>query len=134
MANILFVCTSNKDRSPALEKYFKIIENDSMCFEGSNFRSAGVNKYFTAKHGTKLITLEDIAWANCIVYAEEIHKEITHRMFPEHINSWAQQHRYSLKKELILGPDCGEFKPDANGFDEAYLTKAEQKLIAARCY
>lgn len=47
--NILFICTSNKDRSPALQEYFSII------YPQHAFKSAGVNKYFTKKHGTVLV-------------------------------------------------------------------------------
>lgn len=68
--NILFVCTSNKDRSPALENYFR--ENDNR----HEYRSAGVNRYFTAKHGTRYLTQEDLKWAGKVVFAEDCHYAI----------------------------------------------------------
>jgi len=73
--NVLFICTSNKDRSPALEEFFK------HHFPNNSYRSAGVNKYFTAKKGTHYLTIEDIEWANLIVYAEPIHYTIADRDF-----------------------------------------------------
>lgn len=72
---ILFVCTSNKDRSPALEKYF----TDN--YPEHEFKSAGVNKYFTGKHGTHYLTVEDILWADLLVTAERVHLDIIARDF-----------------------------------------------------
>lgn len=74
-SNVIFICTSNKDRSPALEKYFA--EN----YPEHNFRSAGVNKFFTGKNDTHYLTLEDIDWADMLVCAERIHIEIIVRDF-----------------------------------------------------
>lgn len=73
--NILFVCTSNQDRSPALEKYFRI------RLPHNEYRSAGINKYFTEKKGTHYLTEEDIEWADLIVFAEKIHLQIAQQKF-----------------------------------------------------
>ncbi len=43
--NVLFICTANKDRSRTAEIYF------SNKYPGMRFRSAGINKYLSEKHG-----------------------------------------------------------------------------------
>jgi len=74
--NVLFICTSNKDRSPALEKYFKFM------YPKHEYRSAGVNKYFCEKKSTHYVTYNDLyVWADLIVCAEKIHIEILERDF-----------------------------------------------------
>lgn len=67
--NILFVCTSNKDRSPALERHFR------EKYPQHSYRSAGINTYFTQKHGTHFLTKEDVEWADLVVGADEIHTD-----------------------------------------------------------
>jgi len=108
--NILFICTSNKDRSPALVDYFK--DN----YPEHSYRSAGVNKYFTAKKGTHYLTCEDIKWADLIVYAEDIHYIVADRDF---YDSQAE-----VKDNITLG--LGEYKQGQIGED--YLLKADLKL------
>lgn len=66
---ILFVCTSNKDRSPALEKHFR------EKYPEHEYRSAGINHYFTSKKGTHEITKEDVDWCDYLICAEKIHYE-----------------------------------------------------------
>ena len=51
---VVFICTSNKDRSPALEKYFKKV------YPQHTFSSAGVNQYFCGKKDTKYLTIETL--------------------------------------------------------------------------
>lgn len=75
--NVLFICTSNKDRSPALEKYF------TANYPHHNFKSAGVNKYFTTLRETHYLDKYDLIWADYFVFAEDIHEEIARRDFPE---------------------------------------------------
>lgn len=66
---ILFVCTSNKDRSPALEKHFR------EKYPQHEYRSAGINAHFTNQHRTHFLTKEDVEWADLVVGAEEIHAD-----------------------------------------------------------
>lgn len=75
---VLILCTSNKDRSPAVEKYLREI------YQNSEFRSAGVNNYFCNKKGTKLVTREDISWCNLILFAEQIHLDVLKREMAVH--------------------------------------------------
>lgn len=108
--NILFVCTSNKDRGPALEEYFK--DN----YPNHYYKSAGVNKYFTAKKGTTYITVDLINWADIVVYAEQIHYDIACRDIPDR--------GVGFKDCLVLG--LGEYKQGQIGED--YLIKADMRL------
>jgi predicted protein tyrosine phosphatase len=108
--NILFVCTSNKDRSPALEKYFRA------NYPWHKYRSAGVNMYFCYKKGTHLITLEDVNWSDVIVFCEDIHEVVTKRMF-----GLMYDH---LGPTVIL--NLGEYKQGDVGED--YLMRAEERL------
>lgn len=121
--NILFVCASNKDRSPALVKYFEATHPNH------SYRSAGVNKYFTGKHGTHYLALEDIAWADMIVFAESVHLDVATRDFPEYefanngiFRSKSSGH-YKSGQWVVL--ECGEYR---ESLADDYLTKAEYKL------
>ena len=90
---ILFICTSNKDRSPALAEYF------SKAYEGFTCKSAGINKYFCGKHRTHLVTWEDVSWASFIVFCEDIHKKKTAEiLLPSKV----------YKTHIVL--NCGEYK------------------------
>lgn len=105
--NILFICTSNKDRSPALEKYFEEV------YPQHNYKSAGINKYFTNKNWTHYLTIEDVDWADLIVYAEDIHYAITVRDF-----------KVEYKPYITL--NLGEYKQGQ--IREDYLMRVEEKL------
>lgn len=107
---ILFVCTSNKDRSPALEVYF------SEVYPDHQYRSAGVNEYFTGKHGTHYLTVDDIRWADIIVYAEDVHYDVACEKFPGT--------GIGFKDCLVLR--LGEYREGQLGED--YLMAADGKL------
>jgi len=107
---ILFICTSNKDRSPALERYFR--EN----YPRHEYRSAGVNRYFCGKHGTHYLTQTLLHWANFIVFAEREHKRIASRDFKMNI--------LGSRTALVLG--LGEYEKGAISND--YLVRAEERL------
>ena len=70
---ILFVCTSNKDRSPALEKHFR------EKYPQHEYRSAGINRFFTTQNGTHLIEREDVDWCDYVICAERIHYDFIFR-------------------------------------------------------
>ncbi len=107
---ILFVCTSNKDRSPALAKYF------NEAYEAFECKSAGINRYFCAKKGTHLVTFKDLSWARFVVYCEDIHKKRTAElMLPS---------KYHVTNIVL---NCGEYKQGHVGDD--YIVKAENKII-----
>lgn len=105
--NILFVCTSGKDRSPALVKYC------SSVFPRHSYRCAGINRYFCTKNNTHYLTDEDIQWANIIFFVEQIHYTCAWRDFPL---------IQSFNKALMKTLDCGEYRDGTIGED--YLLKA----------
>jgi predicted protein tyrosine phosphatase len=107
---ILFVCTSQKDRSPCLEKHFREKHPQH------EYRSAGVNKYHTSRKGTHYLTQEDIEWADLIVYAEDIHRAIVGRDF-------ALPDRHEMICAIL---NCGEYERGSVGAE--YLACAEWKL------
>lgn len=127
MSNILFVCTSCKDRSPALVQYF------SATAPNNYYRCAGVNKYFCTQKGTHYLTEEDVEWADTIVFAEPVHKEIFNRDFPKY-KAICVGDSYRILNKLptallycqwiILS--CGEYTQGAVGDD--YLMKADLKI------
>lgn len=103
--NVLFICTSNKDRSPALEKYFR-----EKCPQ-HEYRSAGVNKFHTTRKQTHYLTEDDLKWATLVVFAATIHKNIVERDFGG---------LQSNQMPVIL--DLGEYKPGE--VSDIYLHKA----------
>lgn len=127
MKNILFICTSNKDRSPALQQYFK--EN----YPDYSYMSAGINKYFTTQKSTHYLKQEDLDWADLVVFAEEIHWDVVSKNFPSfypkairNVNDIDDNRNNldTIKKIVVL--NCGNYEQGCVGDD--YLTKAEYKL------
>ena len=105
--NICYICSSNKDRSPALERYFKEV------YPLHSYRSAGVNKYFTTKNNTTYLSQEALDWADLIVFAEPIHHQVASKNF-----------ELGDKQYIVLS--CGEFAQGC--LNDDYLTKAEEIL------
>ena len=126
--NILFICTSNKDRSPALQEYFSFVHNQHQ------YKSAGINKYFCEKNNTHYLTQEDIDWADVLVFAEDIHYTIFVRDFAKDKISLPEGRylcRIDGKHFDILR--CGEYEEGA--VNEDYLTKSEiviKEIISAK--
>jgi len=131
------ICTSNKDRSPALENYFK------ETHPNNEYRSAGINKYFCEKKGTHLITIDDIFWSDLIVFAEDVHLKVVCERFDGHTpipngnprnsgsiiftQSPSDENLPELEKHAkFIVLNCGEYKQGCIGED--YLTKAELVL------
>ena len=110
--NVLFICTSNKDRSPALEVYFR------MVFPQHQYKSAGINKYFCEKKGTNYLTYEMLREANVVVFAEDIHASVVKRDFPDIVQDRVRR--------SILTLNLGDYEQGSIG--EEYLTKAYLKL------
>lgn len=123
MSKIIFICTSNKDRSVSLEKYFRAV------YPQHEYRSAGINKYFCTTKGTHYLSQEDLDWADWVVFAEDIHFDVTvrnfslskHRFIGEKIG---KSHPPIISNYTIL--NCGEYKQGCVGDD--YILKAEEKL------
>lgn len=70
MKRLLFVCTSNLDRSPCAEALFR---NNKIC----EARSCG-----TMPHAETRITKEAITWADTIFCMEHEHKAFLYQSFP----------------------------------------------------
>jgi len=129
LKTIIFICTSNKDRSPALEGYF------STVYPNYDYRSAGINKYFTTQKGTHYLTQEDLDWADLVVFAEDIHWQVVSTNFPDfypkHYEESEDRSAFEelfnskkFKKMIIL--NCGNYEQGCVGDD--YILKAEVKL------
>jgi predicted protein tyrosine phosphatase len=65
--NILFLCTSNLNRSRTAEDFFK-----STC-AAHQYKSAGLSQKYCKKHGTTLCTIELLNWAHKIYVMEDMH-------------------------------------------------------------
>lgn len=110
--NVLFVCTSNKDRSPALEKHFRAI------LPKHQYRSAGINKYHTRRKNTRYLENDDVEWADLIVCAEHIHSQKIEERFPN-----VMRHETTLGLGDYSGDNMGEYVKKAEGLLIEFLTK-----------
>lgn len=121
--NVLFVCTSNKDRSPALEKYF------SETYPQHTYKSAGVNKYFCGKKGTTYLSVELLSEADIIVFAEDIHYSIAKRDFSEGVSDNGMVIKYTWNnknKHLIICLNLGDY--EQGNINEDYLLRADNTI------
>lgn len=109
---VLFVCTSNKDRSPALEKYFREL------YPHNDYSSAGINEYFCKKKGTKYITAYAIAKADILVFAEDVHFIVTAKNFTESFNN------NGYKQIICL--NLGDY--EQGNINDKYLLHADLKV------
>jgi len=75
MKNLLFICTSNMDRSPKAEELFK----DNPNYEA---KSCGLSP---VEHGTK-VSKELLDWANIIFCMEHEHKQFIIDNFDVDVN------------------------------------------------
>ncbi len=69
MSNILFICTANRDRSRTAEIYFQ------NKYPEHRFRSAGINKYLSERHGGIHLKQYMLDVADRIICAEYVHQE-----------------------------------------------------------
>ena len=67
--NILFICTANRDRSRTAELHFQL------KYPEYRFRSAGINKYLSERHGGVHVKRYMLDVADRIVCAEYIHSD-----------------------------------------------------------
>lgn len=112
----LYVCSSNKDRSPALEKYIGM-NNDQ-----HEHCSVGVNKYFCDTHSTSFITKEHLKWADVIVCMEYIHFKRIKELFniDETMPGWE-------KRKVFVVLNNGEYTPNTSSAED-WLMRAEDKI------
>jgi predicted protein tyrosine phosphatase len=114
IGHCLFVCTSNYDRSPALEKHFR--EHYPFLI----YRSAGINKYHCSKKGTNYLKQSDIDWADFIVFCEDIHKDIVFRNYTFYNSDNPTKMKHGLTLRL------GNY--EKGNITDEYLKRAEIKL------
>jgi predicted protein tyrosine phosphatase len=69
MSNIIFICTANRDRSRTAEIYFQ------NKYPEYRFRSAGINKYLSERHGGIHVKNYMLDIADRIICAEQIHAD-----------------------------------------------------------
>jgi predicted protein tyrosine phosphatase len=67
--NILFICTANRDRSRTAEIYFQ------NKYPLHRFRSAGINKYLSERHGGIHVKKYMLDIADRIICAEVVHAD-----------------------------------------------------------
>lgn len=72
---ILIISTSGRDRSRSLVRFM----GDK--YPKHEFRCCGFNKFYTSVQGTQVISDVLIGWADHIVYAEDVHREMAETMF-----------------------------------------------------
>lgn len=118
---IIFICTSNADRSPSLEKYFNEVSPKN------EYRSAGINKYYCGIKGTHLINEDDIKWADYMVFCEDVHLKVVSERFGGNYSGSDIEFKEPINKhnkQITL--NCGNYEQGCIGED--YLTKAEMVL------
>jgi predicted protein tyrosine phosphatase len=69
MANIIFICTANRDRSRTAEIHFQ------HKYPEHRFRSAGINKYLSERHGGIHVKKYMLDVADRIICAEHVHMD-----------------------------------------------------------
>ena len=67
--NILFICTANRDRSRTAEIYFQ------NKYPDHRFRSAGINKFLSKRHGGIHVKKYMLEIADRIICAEHVHSD-----------------------------------------------------------
>jgi predicted protein tyrosine phosphatase len=84
--NILFICTANRDRSRTAELYFQ------NKYPDHRFRSAGINRYLSERHGGVHVKRYMLDVADRIVCAEFVHSDYIMRQIDK---------KYSPKIEIM---------------------------------
>jgi predicted protein tyrosine phosphatase len=92
--NILFICTANRDRSRTAEVHFQF------KFPEHRFRSAGINKYLSERHGGIHVKQYMLEVADLIICMEHVHSDYIVRQ----INK-----KYLSKIEIIELGDTESF-------------------------
>lgn len=91
---ILFICTANRDRSRTAEIYF---QNKYPLY---SFRSAGINKYLSERHGGIHVEKYMLDIADRIICAENVHSDYIVSRFGK---------KYLSKIEILNLEDTGTF-------------------------
>jgi len=67
MSNVIFICTANRDRSRTAEIYFQ------NKYPEHRFRSAGINKYLSERHGGIHLRQYMLDVADRVICSEQVH-------------------------------------------------------------
>lgn len=67
--NILFLCTSNKNRSRTAEDFYRA------KLPHHNFKSAGLSQKYCLKYRTTLCSIEILSWADAVFVMQDIHRK-----------------------------------------------------------
>ena len=92
--NVLFICTANRDRSKTAEIYFQ------NKYPQHRFKSAGINKYLSERHGGVQVKKYMLDVADRIVCAEHCHSDYIIRQIDK---------KYINKIEILKLEDTGLF-------------------------
>jgi len=92
--NILFICTANRDRSRTAEIYYQ------NKFPEHRFRSAGINKYLSERHGGIHLKQYMLDIADRIICAEHVHADYIIQKIDK---------KYLSKIEILKLEDTEEF-------------------------
>jgi len=100
MATHIFICTANKDRSRTAEIYFQ------NKYPEHRFRSAGINKYLSERHGGVHLKSYMLDVADRIICAEFVHSDyIVQKIDKKYLSKIEILHlgdtRTFMEKELI---------------------------------
>ncbi len=99
--NILFLCTSNKQRSVTAQEVFNAIDKTN------TYKSAGLSSKYVQKAGTTLCTEAMLIWADKIYVFEEMHidriKAYTGDVYLGKISNLHIEDKYRyFQRELVL--------------------------------
>jgi len=99
--NILFLCTSNLQRSPTAQELFETLDPSHV------YRSAGLSEKYVKKAGTTLCSEDTLSWADRIYVFEQNHidriQKYTGDLFISKIFNLDIQDEYQyFQMELIL--------------------------------
>jgi predicted protein tyrosine phosphatase len=79
--NILFLCTSNLNRSRTAEDFYRSANADHQ------FKSAGLSQKYCQQYGTTLCTTELLTWADKVFVMEDVHvQRITEHASEAYLN------------------------------------------------
>lgn len=96
--NVLFICTANRDRSRTAEIYFQ------NKYPQLRFRSAGINKYLSERHGGIHVKRYMLDVADRIICAEHAHSDYIIRQIDK---------KYMPKLEILKLDDTEGFMTDS---------------------
>lgn len=98
---MLFLCTSNINRSRTAQELFNALDNSNI------YKSAGLSKKYVDRAGTTLCTEELLGWASKIYIFEDFHLErIIHYTGKAHLHKITNlkiEDKYQyFQRELVL--------------------------------